>query len=200
MIQRREAPWWLGSSPVGRPNLVARTTPSRRPLSAFPTTTSDSPYVSEVSRKLIPASSAWWMMRTESSWSALPTDVASARAPSAQGVTLMPALPRVRYRMRTPGLRPGVRGALRGCRIIDLSGTHFRNYTERLSGNQARRCDDGGHGGARNQPGRAGGPWRIRARAPPAARRRAAQQRLPGGGGEGRLRRVRRGRARQGDS
>src|SRR5258705_257620 len=79
-IQRREAPWWLGSSPIGRLNLVARTTLSRRPLSALPTATSDSPYASAVSMKLIPASSALWMMRAESSWSGLPMDVPSASA------------------------------------------------------------------------------------------------------------------------
>ena len=33
--------------------------------------------------KLIPASSALWMMRAESSWSGLPMDVPSASAPSA---------------------------------------------------------------------------------------------------------------------
>ena len=47
---------------------------SRRPLSALPTISSDSPweYASAVSMKLIPASSALWMMRIESSWSGLP--------------------------------------------------------------------------------------------------------------------------------
>src|SRR5260370_4589191 len=54
MIQRREAPWWLGSSPIGRLNLVARTTLSRRPLSALPTATSESPYASEVSNEVDP--------------------------------------------------------------------------------------------------------------------------------------------------
>ena len=37
-IQRREAPWWFGSCPVGRLNLVASTTSSRRSSSALPTT------------------------------------------------------------------------------------------------------------------------------------------------------------------
>jgi hypothetical protein len=74
MIQRRETPPRLGSSPIGPQNLVARTTSSRRPLSALPTISSDSPaeYTSAVSTKLIPASSAAWMIRIESSWSALP--------------------------------------------------------------------------------------------------------------------------------
>jgi hypothetical protein len=50
-------------------NLVASTTSSRRPLRALPTISSDSPaeYTSAVSTTLIPASSAAWMMRIESS-------------------------------------------------------------------------------------------------------------------------------------
>jgi hypothetical protein len=54
-------------------------------LSAFPTTSSDAPleYTSAVSMKLIPASSAAWMMRIESSWSGLPMDAPSINAPSA---------------------------------------------------------------------------------------------------------------------
>ena len=32
MIQRREPPRWLGSSPIGTKNLVASTTSSRRPF------------------------------------------------------------------------------------------------------------------------------------------------------------------------
>jgi hypothetical protein len=50
-------------------------TSSRRPpASALPTISSDSPpaYTSAVSMKLIPASSAAWMIRIESSWSGLP--------------------------------------------------------------------------------------------------------------------------------
>jgi hypothetical protein len=42
-IQQREPPRRLGSSPIGMENFVARTTSSRRPLSALPTISSDSP-------------------------------------------------------------------------------------------------------------------------------------------------------------
>ena len=69
MIQRRDPPRRFGSSPIGMKNLVASTTSSRRPFSALPTISSDSPaeYTSAVSTKLTPASSAAWMMRIESS-------------------------------------------------------------------------------------------------------------------------------------
>src|SRR5215207_3016321 len=59
MIQRREPPRRFGSSPIGMKNFVASTTSSRRPVRALST-------------KLMPASRAAWMMRTESSWSVLP--------------------------------------------------------------------------------------------------------------------------------
>ena len=69
-IQRRELPYWFGSSSCILPwTLVASTTESRRPpASASPTISSDSPreYTSAVSMKLMPASSALWMMRTQS--------------------------------------------------------------------------------------------------------------------------------------
>jgi hypothetical protein len=69
MIHLRDVPCRFGSCPIGRPNFVASTTSSRRPLSALPTTISDSPaeYASAVSIKLMPASSAVWMIRAESS-------------------------------------------------------------------------------------------------------------------------------------
>jgi len=49
--------------------LVASTTSSRRPASALPTISSDSPfeYTSAVSMKLTPASSAAWITFTQSS-------------------------------------------------------------------------------------------------------------------------------------
>ena len=64
MIQRRELPWRLGSSPMGPWNLVAITRSSRRPLMALPTIVSDSPaeYTSAVSMKLTPAPRAVWMI------------------------------------------------------------------------------------------------------------------------------------------
>jgi hypothetical protein len=43
MIQRREVPRWLGSSPIGTATFVASTMSSRRLLSALPTISSDSP-------------------------------------------------------------------------------------------------------------------------------------------------------------
>ena len=54
---------------MGPQNLVASTTCSRRPRRALPTISSDSPpeYTSAVSTKLMPASSAVWMMRMQSS-------------------------------------------------------------------------------------------------------------------------------------
>jgi hypothetical protein len=42
-IHRGEAPRWSGPSFMGSPNFVASTTSSRRPGSALPTMTSDSP-------------------------------------------------------------------------------------------------------------------------------------------------------------
>jgi hypothetical protein len=49
--------------------------------------------------RLMPASSALWITRIESSGSGLPTRVANISAPSAYGLTLMPVRPRVRYCM-----------------------------------------------------------------------------------------------------
>jgi hypothetical protein len=43
MSQRRDRPPRLGPSPIGMYAFVASTTSSRRPASAFPTITSDSP-------------------------------------------------------------------------------------------------------------------------------------------------------------
>src|SRR5690242_405001 len=54
--------------------------------------------MSAVSTKLMPASSAAWMMRMESSWSVLPKDPIII-APRHRGLTLMPVRPRVRYSM-----------------------------------------------------------------------------------------------------
>ena len=74
LIQRGDAPCWLLSGPIVATNFVASTTSSRRPFSALPTISSDSPceYTSAVSMKLMPWSSAWWMIRTLSSWSLFP--------------------------------------------------------------------------------------------------------------------------------
>ena len=43
VFQRRELPLWFGPSPIVPWNFVARTTSSRRPASALPTISSDSP-------------------------------------------------------------------------------------------------------------------------------------------------------------
>jgi hypothetical protein len=71
--QRRELPPRFRSSPIAKWPFVASTTASRRPSSALPTIVSASPapYMSAVSTKLIPRSSAVWMIRAKSSWSAL---------------------------------------------------------------------------------------------------------------------------------
>src|SRR5580700_4004692 len=54
--------------------------------------------MSAVSTKLMPASSAAWIMRMLSSWSVLPNDP-NIIAPRHRGLTLMPVRPRVRYSM-----------------------------------------------------------------------------------------------------
>jgi hypothetical protein len=109
--------------------LVASTTLSRRPLSAWPTISSDSPreYMSAVSTKLIPASRALWMIRIESSWSGLPM-APNIMAPRQYGLTLMPVRPSVRYFMVLLVCWP-LRAEAR------LNGAGFRsNYTEHCSG------------------------------------------------------------------
>ncbi len=97
VIQRRDDPVKFGSLPMGAYALVASTTPSRLPRSALPTISSDSPdeYTSAVSMKLIPASNARWMMRTESSWSGLPHSP-NIMAPRHSGLTLTPVRPSAR--------------------------------------------------------------------------------------------------------
>src|SRR3954452_23929230 len=111
-IQRRELPFSFGSSPIVPWNLVASTTLSRLPpASAFPTISSDSPraYTSAVSMKLMPASRARWMIRTDSSWSSLP-QAPNIIAPRQSGLTWTPVRPSwrvsiggiVRVKERTP--------------------------------------------------------------------------------------------------
>src|SRR6476659_9909558 len=55
--------------------------------------------MSAVSTKLMPESSAAWMMRTDSSWSVLPHSP-NIIAPRHSGLTLTPVLPRLRSYMR----------------------------------------------------------------------------------------------------
>src|SRR3954467_13158674 len=104
-IQRREPPRRFGSSPIGMKNFVASTTSSRRFFSALPTISSDSPaeYTSALSTKLIPASSARWMMRIESSWSGLP-QAPNIIVPRQSFETWTPVRPRGRYSIAS-GLR-----------------------------------------------------------------------------------------------
>jgi hypothetical protein len=98
-IQRREPPlrFRVFSSSSGKKTLVASTTSSRRPFRALPTISSDSPveYMSAVSTKLMPASSAAWMIRVQSSWSGLPT-APNIIAPRHWTLTSMPVPPSVR--------------------------------------------------------------------------------------------------------
>src|SRR3954471_18650002 len=106
-IQRRELPYSFGSSPIRPWTLVASTTLSRLPpASALPTISSDSPreYTSAVSTKLMPASSARWMIRIESSWSVLP-QAPNIMAPRHSGLTCTPV---------RPSERSSMRGTLRG--------------------------------------------------------------------------------------
>jgi hypothetical protein len=106
VIQRRELPPLFGPSPNGKWTFVASTTSSRRPRNAFPTISSDSPveYMSAVSTKLMPASSAAWMIRTLSSWSVLPM-APNIIVPRQWTLTSMPVPPSTRYRKKSsPGL------------------------------------------------------------------------------------------------
>src|SRR4051812_6519288 len=102
-IHRREPPREFGSSLIGMKNLVARTTSSRRPWSASPTISSDTPpeYTSAVSTKLMPASRARWMIRMESARSSLPHGP-NIMAPRHRGLTWTPVRPSGRYCMAVP--------------------------------------------------------------------------------------------------
>src|SRR5271166_4728590 len=85
MIHRRELPCALGSLPMTPCTLVASTIDSRSRLErAWPTMTS--------------ASTARWMIRTESSWSVLP-QAPNIIAPRQSGLTCTPVRPSVRWSM-----------------------------------------------------------------------------------------------------
>src|SRR5882762_6206310 len=77
------------------PNLVATTTPSRRPRSALPSSVSlcPQPYMSAESRKLMPRLSAWWMTPIDSSSFALPYTPDMDIRPRPTAETLMPLRP-----------------------------------------------------------------------------------------------------------
>ena len=113
-IQRRLLPERFGPSPIAPWNFVASTTSSRRPASALPTIVSDSPreYTSAVSMKLMPASSARWMIATLSSWSRLPI-APNIIAPRHSSLTFDPGVPQrpVAHRGRQYGRRTTARSA-----------------------------------------------------------------------------------------
>src|SRR3954452_7124535 len=113
MIHRRDPPRALRSSPIGMKNLVARTTSSRRPFRASPTISSEAPaeYTSAVSTKLIPASSARWMMRMESARSSLPQGP-NIIAPRQSGLTWTPVRPSGRNCMEKSSGVVGLRSGL----------------------------------------------------------------------------------------
>src|SRR5215210_1421071 len=139
MIQRRELPYWLGSSPIVPWTFVARTTSSRRPASALPTISSDSPreYTSAVSMKLMPASSAAWMMRMLSSWSGLP-HAPNIIAPRQSGETLTPVRPSERCSM-------GGSLAARRAGEVDLGhhgGGEILEHLDLVAGPVARQAVD----------------------------------------------------------
>src|SRR4051794_35875971 len=119
MIQRRDPPLRLGASPIGMKNFVARTTSSRRPLSAFPTISSDSPdeYTSAESTKLAPASRARWMMRIESSWSGVP-QAPNIMVPRHSFETSTPVRPSGRYSMLVPWSEVSSVGAGRAVLLV----------------------------------------------------------------------------------
>ena len=64
------------------PNLVAMTASSRRPASAWPTSTSlvYGPYMSDVSKNVTPRSSARWMVAIDSASSRGAVEVGHAHA------------------------------------------------------------------------------------------------------------------------
>ena len=79
----------------------------------------------------MPASSALWMMRIESSWSGLPMAVPNIMRAERVGADL-DAGPAEGAVLHGVLLRSG--GERCRCRTLNLSGKLFRNYTERLSG------------------------------------------------------------------
>src|SRR4051795_2694198 len=100
--------------------------------------------------KLIPPSSAAWMIRTDSSWSVLPQSP-NIIAPRQSGLTLTPVLPRLRSCMaahlvdrREARLEPVARGAQvqapdarsfgagKPCRLVDVLVEPPRPLPERL--------------------------------------------------------------------
>src|SRR5437588_1044448 len=105
-IHRREFPRSLRPFPISPWTLVARTTWSRLPFSAFPTVSSERPreYTSAVSMKLIPPSMAASTMRMHSASSVFPQSP-NIMAPKQNALTWTPVRPNVRYCMRLAPFR-----------------------------------------------------------------------------------------------
>src|SRR3954462_12154859 len=89
------------SGPYSQPNLVAMTTPSRRPFSARPSSFSlvHGPYASAVSRKSQPSSSARWMVAIDSSSSGTPYAQLIPMQPRPIAEVVSPCRPRFLFSM-----------------------------------------------------------------------------------------------------
>ena len=103
-------------APVRRrwfPNLLASTTSSRRPAMARPTSRSlvNGPYMSAVSRNVMPRSSARWMVATDSRSSAGPYDWLIPMHPSPSSGTTRPCPPSVRCSIPSPPTGDGAQGS-----------------------------------------------------------------------------------------
>src|ERR1044072_7856882 len=111
-IQTRELPSSLRPGPIWPCTLVARMTSSRRPLSALPTISSDSPaeYTSAVSTKLIPPSIAARIVPMQSSTSVLPHSP-NIIVPRQCVLTLRPVPPSVLYSIGRTYHRAQIRSA-----------------------------------------------------------------------------------------
>ena len=105
MIRAREVPWSLGPSPIGMPTFVASRTLSRRPSTALPRISSDSPreYASAVSNMLQPMSSDASTSEVASATSVVPHFLKNSEpppnvaVPSIKAGTFRPEPPRLRY-------------------------------------------------------------------------------------------------------
>src|SRR3954470_6894176 len=123
-IHTRELPSSLRPGPIWPCTLVARITSSRRPLSALPTISSDSPaeYTSAVSTKLIPPSIAARIVPMQSSTSVFP-HAPNIMVPRQCVLTLRPVPPSVLYSIG----RPYHRGSIRAGRIRALGRSRLQS-------------------------------------------------------------------------
>src|SRR6476660_2740602 len=125
-IQTRELPASLPPGPICPCPLVARITSSRRPLSALPTISSDSPaeYTSAVSTKLMPPSIAARIVSMQSSTSVLPHSP-NIIVPRQCVLTLRPVPPSVLYSIVRPYHRAPIRSApVRAAPQLGLESAH----------------------------------------------------------------------------